>query len=364
MNRIVSLLCCIALIMSGCHKARIVDELLIVHAMGYDVAGGKYVGTAIYPTFKQGPMTKPDILTTTSSTIYDLIPRLSSKSALPIEEGQLRMVVFGKEFAKRGVTEIVHSFARNNKVGSRLQLSVAAGKAEELLRITAETTVSDTLYLSNLVEHNIETMNLPETNLHIFMYNYFGKGRDPYLPYLKRHGNFVKLEGLALFKKDKYVGTVNLRDSFFVKLLLNETKNGVFQVKISNKRGDEKRDQRVLLQNLYGKADYSLGKKEGRDMVKIDIHIRALIRDYPVSIDMTKPESHTRISRMMEKEVEREIKKLIAYFQKKEIDPLGIGDFVRSKTRNWNEREFYKKYNDLIIKPEVSIQIVQTGIGE
>jgi len=364
MKKIAFMLCCLALILGGCHKARIVDELLIVHAMGYDVTDGKYIGTAIYPTFKQGPMTKPDILTTNSATIYDLIPRLSAKSALPIEEGQLRMVVFGKEFAKRGVTEIVHSLSRNNKVGSRLQLGVAAGSAEEILRITAKTTVSDTLYLSNLVEQNIETMNLPQTNLHLFMYNYYAKGRDPYLPYLKKQGNFVKLEGLALFKKDKYVGSVNLRNSFFVKLLLNETKNGVFQVKISNKGEDEKANQRVLLQNLYGEADYSLSQKDGREIVKIDIKIRGLVRDYPVSVNMSDPDSQKKITRAMEKEVEREIKDLIKYFQEKEIDPLGIGDFVRSKTRNWNEDEFYKKYKAVAIRPEVSIEIVQTGIAE
>lgn len=346
-------------VLVGCKSSRIVDQVQIIHAMGYDWKNGTYTGTAIYPTFKQGPMTKPDILTTESSTTYDLIPRLSSKSALPIEEGQMRLVLFGKAFAKKGISEIVHSLARNNKVGSHLQLAVAKGDAEELLRITAKTTLSDTLYLSNLVEQNIREMNLPNTNLHVFLYNYFGKGRDPFLPYFEKKGNFVKLEGLALFKDGHYVGRIDLRQSFLVKMLLDETKNGVYQLPISK----EKQKGRVLLENLYATSKYSL-KKGKKPVIDIRIHIRASIRDYPIWLDLPNKESFALIRHQMEKQLNKDISKLIHHFQTKEIDPLGIGDFVRSYTRHWNEKTFYKQYKQLTIRPHVKVDIVQTGIGE
>ncbi|MBB5323905.1 Ger(x)C family germination protein [Anoxybacillus tepidamans] len=346
-------------LLAGCESSRIVDQVQIIHAMGYDWKNGKYIGTAIYPTFRQGPMTKPDILTTESSTTYDLIPRLSSKSALPIEEGQMRLVLFGKSFAKKGITEIVHSLARNNKVGSHLQLAVAKGDAEELLRITAETTLSDTLYLSNLVEQNIREMNLPNTNLHIFLYNYFGKGRDPFLPYFEKKGNFVKLEGLALFNDGHYVGRIDLRQSFLVKMLLDQTKNGVYQIPISR----NKQKGRVLLENLFATSRYSF-KKGKQPVIDIHLHIRAVIRDYPTWLDLPDKRAFKLVRNQMEKHLNKDITALLSYFQKKEIDPLGIGDFVRSHTRNWNEKSFYQQYQQLTIRPHVKIDIVQTGIGE
>ncbi|KPC98010.1 hypothetical protein LR69_03761 [Geobacillus sp. BCO2] len=167
------------LLLGGCASSRPIDEIQIIQQMGYDFENGRYTGTAVYPTFKQGPMTKPNMLTTTSPTIYDLIPRLSSKSALPVEEGQLRLILFGKEFARRGVTQITHSLARNNKVGSHLLLGVAEGRAKELLNITANTTLSDTLYLPNLVEQNEQSMNLPKTNLHLFFVSLFFPRQRP-----------------------------------------------------------------------------------------------------------------------------------------------------------------------------------------
>ncbi|WP_027408362.1 Ger(x)C family spore germination protein [Anoxybacteroides tepidamans] len=359
MKRALYFILVVTFMLAGCKSSRIVDQVQIIHAMGYDWKKGKYVGTAIYPTFRQGPMTKPDILTTESSTTYDLIPRLSSKSALPIEEGQLRLVLFGKSFAKKGITEIVHSLARNNKVGMRLQLAVAKGDAERLLRITAETTLSDTLYLSNLIEQNIREMNLPNTNLHIFLYNYFGKGRDPFLPYLEKKGNFVKLEGLALFKDGNYVGRIDLRQSFLVKLLLDETKNGVYQIPISK----NKKKGRVLLENLFATSQYSL--RRGREPI-IDIHlrIRASIRDYPTWLDLPNKKEFQLVRKQMEKHLNKDITALISLFQKKGVDPLGIGDFVRSHTRHWDEKSFYKGYRHLQIRPHVNVDIIQTGIGE
>ncbi|MCZ0755483.1 Ger(x)C family spore germination protein [Anoxybacillus sp. J5B_2022] len=359
MKRLLYLMFIWTFLLAGCKSSRIVDQVQIIHAMGYDWRNGMYTGTAIYPTFKQGPMTKPDVLTTESSTTYDLIPRLSSKSALPIEEGKMRLVLFGKSFAKKGISEIVHSLARNNKVGSHLQLAVAKGDAEELLRITAKMTLSDMLYLSNLVEQNIREMNLPNTNLHIFLYNYFGKGRDPFLPYFEKKGNFVKLEGLALFKDDHYVGRIDLRQSFLVKMLLDETKNGVYQMPIAK----QKQKGRVLLENLYATSKYSL-KKGKEPVVDIRIHIRAVIRDYPIWLDLPNQQAFALVRKQMEKHLKKDISSLLLYFQKKEIDPLGIGDFVRSHTRHWNEKVFYEQYRQLTIRPHVKIDIVQTGIGE
>ncbi|MBA2874239.1 Ger(x)C family spore germination protein [Thermaerobacillus caldiproteolyticus] len=352
----------IMLALTGCKNYRVVDEVQIIQAMGYDVKNGNYIGTAIYPTFKQGPMTKPNILTTSSSTTYDLIPRLSSKSALPIEEGQLRLVLFGEEFAKGGITEVVHSLARNNKIGSRLQLAVAKGDAEELLRITAKKTLSDTLYLSNLVEQNIRAMNLPKMNLHLFLYNYFGKGRDPFLPYFEKKGDFVKLEGIALFKDGRFVGKVNLRDSFLVKVLLNETKNGMYQLRVADYR--KKEESRVLLQNLFARSRYEWKKRGERPVLTISIHIQAAVKDYPSWLDMPQKNTLKMVREKMEKDIETSVKNLMEYFKEKEVDPLGIGDFVRSQTRNWNEEEFYREYKEIDIRPHVKVDIIQTGIGE
>ena len=350
------------LLLGGCASSRPIDEIQIIQQMGYDFENGRYTGTAVYPTFKQGPMTKPNMLTTTSPTVYDLIPRLSSKSALPVEEGQLRLILFGKEFAKRGVTQITHSLARNNKVGSHLLLGVAEESAKELLKIEVNKTLSDTLYLPNLVEQNEQSMNLPKTNLHLFLYRYFSPGSDPFLPYFEKKGDFAKLEGVALFRDDRYVGHVSLRDSFLMKILLGETKNGVYQLKVGN-RGKQGED-RVMLQNLWAKPKYEWKRDGGRHVLDVFVHIHASVRDYPSWLDQPGQDLFADVKKKMQNELEHNMRRLFRYFQKKRIDPLGIGDFVRSVTRHWDSDAFYREYPELDIRPHVTVDIVHTGIGE
>ncbi|ARP41972.1 Spore germination protein A3 [Geobacillus thermodenitrificans] len=350
------------LLLGGCAKSRPIDQIQIIQQMGYDFKDDQYIGTAVYPTFKQGPMTKPNMLTTSSPTVYDLIPRLSAKSALPIEEGQLRLILFGKQFAERGIEQITHSLARNNKVGSHLFLGVAEGSAKELLDITAKTTLSDTLYLPNLIKQNEQSMNLPKTNLHLFLYRYFSPGSDPFLPYFEKKGRFVKLEGVALFRDGRYVGHVDLRDSFLMKILLGETKNGVYQLKVGE-RGKQGED-RVMLQNLWAKPTYKWRRDGDRHVLDVFVHIHASVRDYPSWLDEPGANLFTDVKKKMEKELEQDMRRLFHYFQEKRIDPMGIGDFVRSVTRRWDRESFYREYPDLDIRPHVTVDIIHTGIGE
>ena len=42
------------------------------------------------------------------------------------------------------------------------------------------------MFLSNLIRHNIKRRELPDTNLHMFIYDYFQDGQTPYLPILKQ----------------------------------------------------------------------------------------------------------------------------------------------------------------------------------
>ncbi|MCM3626192.1 hypothetical protein M3194_02270 [Paenibacillus glycanilyticus] len=51
-------------------------------------------------------------------------------------------------------------------------------------------------------------------------------------------------------------------------------------------------------------------------------------------------------------------------FQTEGIDPLGLGDFVRSKTRNWNEEKWKREYGLLNVKVNVKMEIEETGITQ
>ncbi|MFD2673174.1 Ger(x)C family spore germination protein [Marinicrinis sediminis] len=345
---------------TGCSTPTTIDEIQLVNCIGYDKLDKGYQGSALYPTFEQQNMTKANMMATISNSNYDILPRLNSKSSLPVEQGQLRIVVFGEEFAKEGITVIVNSLIRDPAITSRLHLAVAENTAEKLLQRVVKT--NDSYFLSTVIEQNIETQNIPSSNLHHFLYQYYGEGRDPYLPYfIQDKDQSIKLDGLAIFRKDRYVGRINLRESFLLKLMLNETTAGRYQVHV-NKEGKK---GYILLRNLAGKTSFDL-TMDDEQVPSVSVHMRvdAMIKDYPPWLDLTKKENLKWVEKKFETHFSEQIEQLVQRFITWNVDPIGFGEKFRSHKRNWNARTFYEKYEDLQLTAHTEVNVLQTGIGE
>lgn len=62
--------------------------------------------------------------------------------------------------------------------------------------------------------------------------------------------------------------------------------------------------------------------------------------------------------------VEKDAKKIIAKFQRLQIDPLGLGDQVRRREKGWDFITFKKQYPDMKIKLTTDIEIIESGVIE
>ncbi len=58
------------------------------------------------------------------------------------------------------------------------------------------------LYLADLLEQNVRNETIPRTALNLFLYDYYSKVRDPFLPYISiDKDQAVSVKGLAFLKK-------------------------------------------------------------------------------------------------------------------------------------------------------------------
>ncbi len=62
--------------------------------------------------------------------------------------------------------------------------------------------------------------------------------------------------------------------------------------------------------------------------------------------------------------LKKDCEDLIKQFQRKEIDPLGIRDEIRSHTRKWNITQIRNMYKNVAVDVNLDLNIVQSGIGE
>ncbi|KAB2496295.1 Ger(x)C family spore germination protein [Priestia endophytica] len=344
--------------LSSC-SSFVIDDVLVVQGIGLDYTkDGKIRGTALFPLFRESTTEEPSTISVTTDNTYNILQKINEKSALRMVEGQTRILLFGKAYAKHNIEEIIHSFSRSPSLGRRVHVAVVDGKAETMLQAVTKKDVKESLYITDLIEQNIHTENLPYTNLHVFFSNYYGKGRDVFLPYLGGEKNEIKLKGLAIFDKERLVTTLNMKETFLFKLIRSGSKNGLYHtfIKAEGKKGA------VVLRNLYARQSMTYSKKN--NSIKVDVHINGLLKEYPAWVNAKDRKQVHNIEDQIKNELTKNGNRIVQDMQKLQVDPIGFEDFARSKTRHFDWKEFHSNYPDMDIKVNIDVKLTQTGIGE
>ncbi|WP_440969600.1 Ger(x)C family spore germination protein [Peribacillus frigoritolerans] len=345
--------------LSGCgiHE-RIIDEVQIIEALGYDREEDKVKGIALYPTFAEKDNIKLKIYKTVSDSYEDILPRMNAKSAYPIETGKLDFLLFGKEYATQGIEDVVTNFARNPNTASRMQLGIAENTAEDILQSSKHVNLS--FHLSEKINQNIKSGNLPKMNLHMFLQNFHQEGRDQILPYFILEENQIKIDGLALLKNGKYINHINLRQSLILKTLIDGSQNGQYKTKITQ----NKKEGFILLKNMDAKTTYTVEKSEGIPSIFIDLTIHAEIEKASSWFDLKKDKDIVKLERILNEHFKVEVQRLISLAQGYNVDPIGLGEKVRAKSRNWDYQRFMDIYPEVKTTVHTNIDILNTGIEE
>jgi spore germination protein len=342
------------LVMAGCSSTRIVSEVQLIHSIGLDIEAQKIKGTAIIHVYGKDKTTV-ELLETKSTNLFAILPDFNAITPAQVELGQLRSVIVGRDFAENGIETLVHTLCRDPSIGFQLQLAVAEPKAFTILKAVRHTQVP--FFISDSIEQNIKVLNMPKTNLHIFLFNLYGEGRDPYLPYFVIHNDRVKLDGLALFRKDKFVHHISSKESFFLKIMVEKVKSGQipFEVTVNNQKGTG------LLKTLRSHAAFDVNATGPVPSIIVKLTMNGQIKEYSTWLQLSDPQ----VLREMEKELalylQKETTNFVKHLQKLGVDPVGFGDLVRGRSTSWDYSHFKKIYPQMKIAVKVSIKLEQTG---
>jgi spore germination protein len=210
------------------------------------------------------------------------------------------------------------------------------------------------MFLSDLIEHNIKQGMLPKTNLHNFTKAYYSEGKDPFLPYIKLEGKVVSIKGIALFKGDKYVDYIKEENNFIFKILHEKfAKKSAVTVEL-----DE--GSFASIHNISSKSRYNITDPLTEPSINIKVTTEAVIREFTDG-EITK-ETVKKIESKVEEEIIKKGEEMIRKFQELKIDPLGIGNHVKHRTREWDKEKWRDLYPDATIKVEANVKISEFGI--
>jgi spore germination protein len=347
----------------GCSSnQQIINKIQLVQTAGYDKIGDRSLCSVITSNYTEKGKVSSQLLLTNSDSSFDMIPRLNTKTSKTIQYGQMGMVIFSKAYAEMGIGPVIGGFCRDPKIASRIQMGVTSMEASKLMAVANK--AQESLYLMRMVEQNIQSGNLPSVNFKHILFNYYGEGRDIFLPYFTVESGSVKIDGLALFKQDKFVTMVSIREAFLLKLLTDSSRNGNLLMPMKGGNDNATIHDYVLMKSIASKVHYHYNTSTPDPVVDIALKVRVMVKDIPTWLKFDTKEQMDEFEQQLGNYLEKEVQDFIALCQSKKVDPIGLGDFVRSRSRSWNEKEFYAAYPQLRTHVTVKLSVEQSGVGE
>lgn len=358
--RITFLIILLCTFITACGNQNVVNDIKLVQTVGYDAVENGVQTVAVIANYEEEGEAKLEFYVTESNSLFDSIPRLKTKLDFPVEYGQLRMALFGETFARKGIKAAIDSIYRNPKISLMMHFGVADRDALKILNIPENR--RDPYFLSDMIEQNYRRGNLPLMTLHGINFNLYGEGRDFFLPYITEERGKIKIDGIALFEDDKFKTTISIKDAFILKMLLGNSKNGSIMVPV--KESDQKDDDYFLMNSIRSKAKLKVISIGPPASVSIHVDLDVQVRDVPKWIDLTSEDQLTSLEKNIKDYLEKDIQNLVTLCKRNNVDPVGFGDLIRSKSYKWDARDFQTHYEALETTVSVKVKIVQTGAGE
>jgi len=348
----------VSLLLTGCMhiEQEVIDDIQLTTAGGYEYTDDSMIlVTTVYPNYQPDKSVINETLTDTAKLSKEARDRLNLQSEKPVVSGKVEVTLYEWETAEKGIFDFLDTLERDPSIGSSIYLGVVDGSPKELLS-KQYGNQDNGIYLSNLIEQNIETGQIPKTNLHQFLYKFYADGIDPTLPVLKQEDGKVKLTGIGLFAEDKLVGQLEEEQFFTFKLLLERKgQKGSYSIKLNE-------DNDISIYNISSGRNFDIQKPMTNSEIIINVNLRATVSEYQDGI--LNKQKTTRLEKEIKELLEQDSQEMIQQFQEKGIDPLGIGDQVRSRTRNWDPKKWKELYPDLQITVKVNVDLLESGVIE
>ncbi|OMF63978.1 Ger(x)C family spore germination protein [Paenibacillus sp. FSL R5-0766] len=368
MNRIgrILLILMVIFLLSSCKDTSIINKISLVLTSAYDLQDNHIHNSVLIGEYSDKDKSDVRLMEIDSSNNFDVVSRMNMQSKEPIEYGQLRVMVLGEIYARHGIGNILHILSHNTKVSRRMQLAVAEGKALDIIK--ASMPFQDPLYLMKLIEQNANYANLPHSSLHQTLFQYFSKGQDIYLPRLTlNEQQKIELDGLVIFRGELATLQINEEEGLCLKLLTENAKNGKFLVPVTDvpnlTQSVPKEPHYALLKILSSSVKHRSSDPQSKTL-DTSIRISASVIKDSQNDFLLSGNDMKALEYEIQQHMEEKINRLVQKFQSEHVDPVGFGDYVKSRTRQWNSQTFYKNYSAMDIRLHVDLHLIQDGIQE
>ncbi|WP_394219064.1 Ger(x)C family spore germination protein [Halobacillus trueperi] len=345
------------ILLAGCMPSRSVEENAIVQIVGYDVGEEERMrGTVSIPQYgkSEDKQAASELyLTVEADSSKDVEVEIQKQSSKPISIGKLGVTLYSKELAEKGLADTVDVLSRDPRLSRNMFLGIVDGSAKDLIESGYTQDETTSKHLQGLIENNT-LHNFPSTSLHDFLYAYYAEGMDPFLPMLKKRESFVELSGVAFFKKGLLVAEVPDTKIFTFKMLKENFVKGMQDLPFEGGT--------IMMENIGSNVDYSLSGPLDHPKFTIKVKLKAEVNEMSGVDRKASPKLAREMEEKFVEYFNKEADELISLFKEKDVDPLGLGNFTKTRKGDFDLTQWQDNYSELDVDVQVDVEITEYGI--
>lgn len=260
-----------------------------------------------------------------------------------------------------GLWQHLDTLIRDPTVSEQVKFVIVNGEAGELLQKNFRAFPRTGKYIDRLIEKESKGQTIPETTLYSFTRDYYDDGIDPVAPIIKDDGESIIVDGIGIFRGDKYVGKINPKDSLIFAFLRNSFKQGEISIDLSE--GAEE-NETVMLNSLNSKKKIEVvHTPTGRPNIVIHVKVKASVQEYTGDLKLSEEADRRKLEQEISEVTSKQADRLVTYMQQRNADSLGIGTFVRNSMSHkaWKQFHWADAFPNVNIQCRIVVKIKDYG---
>ncbi|CAH1202175.1 hypothetical protein PAECIP111891_02016 [Paenibacillus allorhizoplanae] len=291
-------------------------------------------------------------------SLADNIEKLDYKLSGNLTFNQSRLYIFGKLFASNTPAEEMKILGRIPNSPLNANLAVFDEEVSELLKMEKIDSKTIANYLVVMITNAIKYNYTPKVTLFQFILGKQDPFKDFALPLIKKKGEDVQLGGSALFRAGNYTGIDLSMTSTKMAMLLKERKGGGVYL---NTQLDDSSYQ-IWIQK--SKKHIHVKSSDNKiSEINLILHLQVNLIDSGKSnkaLSQTKLDS---IQKKLTDDLNQQALQTVQTLQKANCDFLELARELHAyHYKEWEHMNWREDYPKLIIRPDIKLQILNSGV--
>ncbi|MFW6022804.1 MAG: Ger(x)C family spore germination protein [Halanaerobiaceae bacterium] len=366
-------------ILTGCWDNRSLTDLGLVLAMGIDKKGDSY--EVSYQVVKPGTIKGKQgggsgqeqaywTYTSSGETVFDAVRNALKTTNKKLYLNYTQIVVIGESLAREGIKDVLDFLERDPEFGrDSYMIVVKGGEAKEI--IDAESNQEDipAMHISNILENNRVLGKMKDVAI-IDVYKKMNKeyselivGKIEKINSEKEKLTIkdLKVEGSAVFIKDKLVGWLGVEETRGLLFIENKINNTLLVV-----QNPIKENKKVSIEIKKSETKININFKDKKPVFVIEVNARGNIAGQQGKGDLTEDRTLKKLQGKIKEEIKSEIKsainKSMNVYNSDFLDFSGV--INRKDFTQWNKlkEKWDSIFPDIEVRVEVKFNIIQSGL--